>query len=306
MKTLRSGCRTGAVTSMRNVNRGARASRQLRSSLTAALLAAAAACGGDAAMEVPAPEAPRYDFQGVTDDQWRVLAGKRVYFGHQSVGANIMDGVADVLSGHPNIGLHVADAGTLGPSATPGLYHAKVGRNEDPRGKLTEFVHVADSTNPQVALVKYCYIDITDSTDADALFADYRERIEALRARHPGLIIVHVTLPLTTVGSGPREWLSRTLRGHKTPRDLMVIRSRYNDLMRRTFVGKEPVFDLARFESTRPDGSRSYFSRGGRRIYYLAPEYTDDGGHLNATARRAAAEEFLAALANAVAPRPGA
>lgn len=261
-------------------------------------LAAASSCGRESTMQAPAPEPPRYAFRDVSDAQWRQLASRRIYFGHQSVGGNIMDGVAEVLAAHPGLGLRVADAATLDSTSGPGLYHAKVGRNEDPRGKLTEVIRVADATNPQVAMVKYCYLDVTDSTDADSLFADYRQRIEALRQRHPGLVVVHITLPFTTVSSAPREWLSRTLRGHKTARDRMVIRNRYNELLRSAFAGKEPVFDLARFESTRPDGARASFTRGGRQVFYLAPEYTDDGGHLNATARRAAAEEFLALLAS--------
>jgi lysophospholipase L1-like esterase len=38
-------------------------------------------------------------------------------------------------------------------------------------------------------------------------------------------------------------------------------------------------------------------------VYTLAPELTDDGGHLNATGRRAAAEEFAAVIGRVASPQ---
>ena len=67
--------------------------------------------------------------------------------------------------------------------------------------------------------------------------------------------------------------------------------------IRETFAGREPLFDLAAVESTRPDGSRVFFERAGTPVYYLAPEYTNDGGHLIGAGRRSAAEALLATLA---------
>lgn len=233
---------------------------------------------------------------GITAAQWNALASKRVYFGHQSVGNNMLDGVRDVLAQHPSIALRIADAGAGEPATAAGLYHGKVGRNGDPASKNAAFAAAVRSLAPDVAILKYCYVDVSATTDPSALFAEYRRQMASLREERRGMLLVHATMPLTTVG-GAREWLASKVRRTATSRDVNAIRSTYNRLLRETFGGKEPIFDLARIESTRSGGATAGFTRRGETVQALAPEFTDDGGHLNAAGRRAAAEEFLGVLA---------
>ena len=271
-----------------------RRGKSSRSFLLHSALIVLAACG-DADMPVTAtPTVP--DFASVTPQQWEALASRRIFFGHQSVGENIMDGVRDLLARNPQIPLRLVGANEPGPEALPGLYHAKVGRNGDVASKSDAFAAATTHLAPSVALLKYCYVDVTGESDPEALFRDYRTRMRALRDSHPGLVVMHATMPLTDVG-GTREWLAGKVRGETTKRDLNRIRNRYNDLLRAEYAGQEPVFDIARIESTLADGSRTFFGRGGGAVYYLAPFFTDDGGHLNADGRRAAAEHLLALLA---------
>ena len=74
-------------------------------------------------------------------------------------------------------------------------------------------------------------------------------------------------------------------------------REEFNELLRRTYAGREPIFDLAAFESTLPTGERVRHDLHGRAVAALAPAYTDDGGHLNVMARVAIAERLIAAIA---------
>jgi hypothetical protein len=151
---------------------------------------------------------------------------------------------------------------------------------------------------PGTVLLKYCYVDVTLSTEPKALFEEYRSGVESLRQRHPGLRIVHVTLPLVA-DSGAVHYTAARLRGLPTSRDLNLIRHEYNELLRLNYGGKDPVFDLAGLESTRPDGQLSSVRHKGRRVPVLAHAWTYDGGHLNKAARRRMAEELLATLATA-------
>jgi hypothetical protein len=68
------------------------------------------------------------------------------------------------------------------------------------------------------------------------------------------------------------------------------------------YGGKDPVFDLARAESTFPDGSRSSVLLNSRSIPTLVPGFTYDSGHLNETGRQAAAVELLRTLALLMGP----
>ena len=75
-------------------------------------------------------------------------------------------------------------------------------------------------------------------------------------------------------------------------------REEYSDLVRRAYAGKEPVFDLARLESTAPDGSVASASDGVRQVPSLVAVYTEDGGHLNPDAQLRLARELLSVLAS--------
>jgi hypothetical protein len=58
------------------------------------------------------------------------------------------------------------------------------------------------------------------------------------------------------------------------------------------------IIDIAKIESTYPDGTRCSFSIDGKTYYSMAPEYTSDGGHLYEIGRKKVAEQLLIFLAN--------
>jgi hypothetical protein len=237
-----------------------------------------------------------YRLEDVTPEQWAVLAKRRIFFGHQSVGGNIIDGMTAVLDAHPEIPLRIIEAASVDSLSAPGLYHARIGKNGDPASKANAFAAMTGAGSPDVALFKYCYVDVKPGTDPDALFADYQRRIEALQSRQPDVLIVHMTMPLTT----HENWkgaLRARLERRTSQRELGVLRNRYNRLLLGAYTGRAPVFDLARLESTRPDGSRVFFERNGERVYALEPSYSHDGSHLDVSARRRVADAFLAFLA---------
>ncbi len=232
------------------------------------------------------------------------LAASRVYFGHQSVGSNVLEGVRE-LAGPADAGrLPIVRTRDVASVTGPGVVEFTIGENGDPASKRQDFATIIDAkrdTTPALALFKYCYLDITPETDVTALFAAHRDTVRALQARHPELTFVHVTAPLTTVEPASKLLVKRLL-GKPTSRDVNRKRNEFNAMVRREFQG-EPIFDLARIESSRPDGSRAFFTAGSDTVYTLAPELTDDGGHLNAAGRRAAALEFLSVLSATVGAR---
>ena len=233
------------------------------------------------------------------------LGSLRVAFGHQSVGYDILAGVEDISRATPALTLNIVESASLSP--TPGITHFRAGKNEFPLTKIDEFVRIIDGAGaaaPDVALVKFCYIDANPSTDVRGVFAHYRDALAGLRARHPRTTFLHVTMPLRTVQTGwkvgVKNLIGRPIGGYADN----AKRHEYNELLRAEYGGRQPVFDLAAIESTRADGSRMTFSTNGKPAFALAPEYTYDGGHLNEAGRRYVAEQFLLALAEAAQPRP--
>jgi hypothetical protein len=219
------------------------------------------------------------------------VSHERVFFGHQSVGANILQGVKE-LSAKEGVPVFIRDE--------------FVPENGDPLRKLASFkAFVGTGSKYDVALVKFCYVDIDANTDAAALFDQYRRTVNELRAGNPRTVFVHATLPLTTVQTGPKAWVKRLIGRAAYGTVENVRRDEYNRLLRATYAGREPVFDLARVESTAPDGTRVTVTWNGITAPALSPAYTDDGGHLNARGRLAAAREFLTVLAQASSQKIG-
>jgi hypothetical protein len=220
------------------------------------------------------------------------VAKLSLFFGHQSVGGNLLDGVKR-LAVEQGVALDVAERAP-GPA---GLSHAYIGANGDPAGKIRAFseaVNAGPSTD--VALMKLCYVDFQAGTEPAALFRQYQAAVAELKQRRPGTTFVHVTAPLTTIQGGWKPLVKRLL-GRETSYAENARRAAYNDLLRAAYAGKEPVFDLAQLESTRPDGNAETVEWKGKAVPVLVSAYTDDGGHLNAAGQERMARAFVSFLA---------
>lgn len=230
------------------------------------------------------------------------VSQRRIFFGHQSVGENLLEGIQQLstLSGVPIRVVETPMASGV-PLATLG--HTFVARNGEPLQKLQSFEHAFGQkpSGIDIAIVKFCFVDFNANTDAKALFTRYRATIDALRARNPGTTFIHVTAPLTSQQSGPKEFLKRLLG--RSGSEVNVRREEYNSLLRKTYQGREPIFDLARVESIEPDGIAATVEWNGEVVPAMASVYTDDGGHLNSVGKIRAAREFISVLA-AIPDRP--
>jgi hypothetical protein len=191
----------------------------------------------------------------------------------------------------------VSSAPTVAPAT---IAHVFVTENGDPDRKPRSFARVLDSlanASPDIALLKFCYVDFRADTDVEALFHRYQAAIAEYRARHPATTFVHVTAPLTTVEGGVKALVKRW--SGRVPFGLAenARREEFNGLLRKAYQGREPLFDLARVESTRPDGRRETVDWNGRAVPALADAYALDDGHLNEAGQDRAARELLAVLA---------
>jgi hypothetical protein len=235
----------------------------------------------------------------VPAERWQALSGRRVWFGHQSVGGNIVQGIADLVAGGAapiEAPVQVNATDTVLPR---GFSHGANGQNMDPKSKMEAFARfVGEALHGEVdiAFFKFCYVDIDQSTDVAALAAAYRKTIAALSEQHPRVKFVHVTCPLTAVTPRWRAGLKRMLGRPEPGFEVNRAREQFNRLLREAYRGREAVFDLALLESTQPDGSHSTFRHAGETWPALVPAYSHDGRHLNQDGRRWAAANLLATL----------
>lgn len=228
------------------------------------------------------------------------LSGARIFFAHQSVGENIVEGVGRLEAENAGVRLAVMDPAVAQSASGGFLAHARLGRNGDPKGKTDAFVAALESglgSKVDIALQKYCYVDFDASTNVEDVFAHYKSGIDRIRQEFPRLKIVHVTAPLMAVQSGPKATIKKLLGRAPDHYVDNLVREQFNALLRREYEGREPVFDLAALEGTRPGQPREALSFDGKTVYALLPEYTTDGGHLTPDAQRRMAAALLSFLA---------
>lgn len=255
------------------------------------------ACGGG---EMDRNETPLASINDVSKVSLQQLGGKRIFFGHQSVGNNIIGGIEGIIKEHTQIQLNVIEIEKSEDVQAPAFYHFKVGQNLDPISKNNDFSAVLDNGLGQqvdIAFYKYCYIDIREDTKVDDLFSSYSENMKYLTGKYPDVTFVHVTVPLSVVQTGLRAWVKKIIGKKIGGYEDNIKRNEFNTLMRNEYKGKEPIFDLARIESTYPDGRRMTFKKKGEIFFSLVPEYARDGRHLNEKGSKFVAEQLLILLA---------
>jgi hypothetical protein len=240
--------------------------------------------------------------------RWAPIATRTVYFGHQSVGNDVLAGVR---RWNDELALGVRLVQTRDPASVtgPALVHFLAGQNGDFASKnaaLLRFLDGRSGADNAIVLLKYCYVDVHSGSDVRSQFDEYLDTAATIAVDHPDAVLVHTTIPITSIVEGPIKARAKHLLGRNTLRAAAVRRHRYNAFVRAEFSGREPLFDIALAESTRPDGKRDGFVEDGEDIETLAPEYTSDGGHLNGLGQRTVAASFLNALAEVshVAPSP--
>lgn len=234
----------------------------------------------------------------VSDAQLRTLASQRIYFGHQSVGFDMIAGVDEVLSELGAHGVRVVELNDAGVMPEPVFAHASIGENEKPLSKIAAFGDVVGNRLGgalDIAFFKFCYVDIKPQTDVEALFRSYRDAMRELQQRFPDLRLVHLTAPLTEIQSGPKAWIKGIIGRPDLHALANVQRARYNELVRAEYAAQS-VFDLAAVESTWENGQRRTFVVDGRTYDALVEDYTHDGRHLNQRGRRWVAQNLLAFL----------
>lgn len=229
-----------------------------------------------------------------------LLHTKRIYFGHQSVGANIVDGINALCRSHAALRLHVIESCDPKVYTGPVLGHSRIGRNHDPRSKIDAFSEVLGAglgATLDIAFFKFCYVDVNQTSDNATLFGYYRSVMAQLATAYPHIRFVHVTVPLTTVPGILSRIAGGLLRRHNRAAHDNLARAEYNRLLLQTYSGKEPVFDLASVEATAASGRVHRYSLGGHEFQALVPRYSSDGRHLSEFGRRVVAGALIQNLA---------
>lgn len=228
----------------------------------------------------------------ISESQWQALGKKRVVFGHQSVGYNILKGIEQLTA---QDGVKVAINKQRSAPTENGISHFNIGENGDPKSKINDFaaaINAGAAQGVDVAMMKLCYEDFNANTDAKQLAKDYIDSLESLAQRYPNTRFVAVTAPLMAVQTGPKAWIKRLIGKQPNGTVDNVRRGEFNTLLREQYLADNRLFDLAKFE-TQATGTSCMAQVDGKNVEALCPEITSDGGHLNELGQRVLGTELV-------------
>lgn len=224
------------------------------------------------------------ELKAVPQKKWDKLAEKRIYFGHQSVGYNIMDGVKSIMNELPNIKLNIVETKDPKDFNGPIFAHSPNGMNKDPFSKIDAFkegieTKLADKVD--IAFFKFCYIDIMEHSDVNAVFDHYMSTMSELKEKYPEITFVDFSVPIRTVNVSVKAQFKRLVKANVWGDKDNINRNIYNEMLREKCDSEKSFFDIAAIESLNEDGKNCLVKLKGKKYPLLCPEYSSDGGHLN-------------------------
>ncbi len=104
----------------------------------------------------------------ITRDQWEAVGRRLVFFGHQSVGDNILDGLRHLSQTSGWSALTFVEIDRTPVASSAAFIHARIGQNGDPQSKINAFRQALESglgAKVDVAMMKFCFWDIRHDTD---------------------------------------------------------------------------------------------------------------------------------------------
>lgn len=227
------------------------------------------------------------------------VSSQRIYFGHRSVGDNIIQGI-EKWEKKTGVKLNIIETTDFNSVNDASLVHFKIGSNSDPVSKIDDFVSLVEQIpkegNP-IAFFKLCYVDVTGCTVAGPLFYYFKEKMNFLKETYPYIRFMVSTVPLMGRQRGIKAIAKKMLGRQPAGVVGNVRRSEFNDRLTKEFRGVLPVFDLGGIESTRPDGSLQTYKFNGGQYPCMYRPYTYDLGHLTDFGSMTLSYNLLAFLA---------
>lgn len=221
----------------------------------------------------------------------RAALGKRVFFGHQSIGGQVMKGVT-AFTRQAGLGTPTyPDPTATSLPRTGGLFaQSHVGRNGQPFDKLADFDRILRSgvgSQIDVAVFKFCYADIrTRTNDPVAVFNAYRSTMSALERDFPNVTFIYATEPIVMAANSDAP--------NNIPRGV------FNNLVRAEYGATGRIWDIAAIQSTTFDGTRVLGTYQGQTFEALNPAFAaPDQRHIYGAGETAAAGPLLELIAQA-------
>jgi len=233
-------------------------------------------------------------------DVLQMISSKKIIFGHQSVGRNILSGI-NQLEAETGIKLNIIESRDFKGIRELSFIHFRVGVNKDAVSKINDFKSIMEDVSKDsgsIAFFKFCYVDIREENDIDSIFKYYKENMLYLKEKYPDTKLILFTVPLKALQKGPKALVKKMLMMPVGGVMDNIKRDRFNNMMLKELENEFPIFDIAKVESTLPDGTPFTFKRKGKQYPCMPDIYTYDGGHLTKLGEKVVAHNLINFLYN--------
>ncbi len=255
-------------------------------------------CGNDEQMKVDV-------MSNNQKENLEIIQKYKIYFGHRSVGTNILKGLEHINSKIDNSKSNIIDVEEALKEADSFFSHSLIGENGKPKTKCDDFAEMINDKigkTVDIALFKFCYADFTKTSNVKPEFDYYKKMYNELTKNHPDIKFIHVTVPLKSGSTGIKKFIKRLLNKDDWSDAGNIKRNEFNELLLQEYKQDE-IFDLAKVQSTYQDGSRESFEKNGQTYYALISDFTTDGGHLNKKGGIFVAKELISFLSDYIKKR---
>ena len=106
------------------------------------------------------------DTEIIKDEDIELLKNRRIFFGHASVGYNIINGIEYIVANNSRYnGINIQEPRVPFEVDGPAIYHTVNGKNGFPKIKIDAFKQTLEknlfANKIDIAFFKFCYVDFT-------------------------------------------------------------------------------------------------------------------------------------------------
>ena len=143
-------------------------------------------------MDVVSPVQMNKELSAIEDWKIDALKKRRIFFGHASVGYNIMDGVEKIRTRNERFAaITIRELKNRVEIDAEGIYHSVNGENGFPKSKIDGFRNILREggvgSKLDIAFFKLCYVDFDKTSDIGEIFAYYSKNMDEIRKAFPNL-----------------------------------------------------------------------------------------------------------------------
>jgi len=229
---------------------------------------------------------------------WEMIRQKKIVFVYRSVGRDILEGIKEMGRKNDRSEFIFIDEDTMNRELKPkrGFFLQQwLNMNSSPQDLKKNYEDLLDRI--QVKDIDFAMVRFSPFFDDNLVEENFKKvqiAIEDLKKEFPDTEFLISTFPLTHSKTSLKTWIKKLIgQDDIWEYDSNITVNEFNRHMRETYGNEATFFDLAKIQSTYPNGERSTFTKKGKSYYHMVSEYTHDGTHLSAKGREVVAEQLL-------------